>query len=75
MSRTMVTSCGGDPTVRETVRVTLWWKESLFGGFDRGLPDEIRFVLRGRMRIFFVEERQRFDWRNIERNVIKRIKG
>lgn len=26
VSRTMVTFCGGVPTVRETVRVTLWWK-------------------------------------------------
>lgn len=29
MSSTMVTFCGGEPTERETVKETLWRKESL----------------------------------------------
>lgn len=29
VSRTMVTFCGGEPNVSETVKVTLCWKESL----------------------------------------------
>lgn len=29
VSRTMVTLCGGEPTVSETVSVTLCWNESL----------------------------------------------
>jgi len=32
VSRTMVTFCGGEPTVSETVSVTLCWKESLREG-------------------------------------------
>ncbi|KAE8714822.1 hypothetical protein F3Y22_tig00110187pilonHSYRG00091 [Hibiscus syriacus] len=29
VSRIMVTFCGGEPTDKETVKVTLWWKPSL----------------------------------------------
>lgn len=35
VSRTMVTCCGGEPTLRVTVRETLWWKESLLGDLGR----------------------------------------
>lgn len=49
VSSTIVTCCGGDPTVSETVRETLWWKESLFGALGRD-PDGINFVLRGKSR-------------------------
>lgn len=47
VSRTMVTFCGGEPTVSETVSVTLWWNESLREGV-------CVCVLRGRRRGFCV---------------------
>lgn len=37
VSRTMVTLCGGEPTVSETVKVTLCWKESLREEEEEGL--------------------------------------
>lgn len=44
----MVTCCGGDPTDRETVRETLWWKATLLGGFGME-QDDIFLALRGRI--------------------------
>jgi len=38
VSRTMVTFCGGEPSVSETVNVTLCWKESLC---EEGFGSEI----------------------------------
>lgn len=46
MSRTMVTVCGGEPTVSETVKDTLWWKESLLEGLGTD-PEGRTCVLRG----------------------------
>lgn len=45
----MVTFCEGVPTARETVRVTLWVKGSLFGALGRD-PVEISWVFRGKTR-------------------------
>jgi hypothetical protein len=39
------------PTVIETVRLTLWWKRSLFGGLGR-YPDGITCDLSGKVSIF-----------------------
>ena len=50
VSRTMVTFCGGEPTVSETVRDTLWWNESLFGGFGID-PDDIAWALIGNITV------------------------
>lgn len=46
VSSTIVTFCGGVPTERETVRVTLWVNGSLFGDEN---PDEICWVFRGKI--------------------------
>lgn len=48
VSRTMVTFCGGEPTERETVKVTLWWKESLF---EEGLGAGSVWVFKGKNRV------------------------
>ncbi|PON61003.1 LOW QUALITY PROTEIN: hypothetical protein TorRG33x02_283130 [Trema orientale] len=60
VSRTMVTVCGGDPTVNETVNVTLWRKESLLEGFGAD-PDcgGGAWSFNGRMRVLVEEEEQR----------------
>lgn len=44
VSSTMMTGCGGDPTVSLTVRVTLWLNESFLGG-----PGAICWILRGKI--------------------------
>lgn len=48
VSSTMMAGCGGVPAETETVRETLWWKESLFGGRGRDW-EGICLALRGRM--------------------------
>jgi hypothetical protein len=58
VSRTMVTLCGGEPTVSETVKVTLWRKESLFEGFGSDPPCGSVWVLRGNISAFCVAERE-----------------
>ncbi|KAL9332531.1 hypothetical protein ACSQ67_002141 [Phaseolus vulgaris] len=52
VSRTMVTLCGGVPTVSETVKVTLWWNESLReeGVGTETNPCESVWDIRGNMR-------------------------
>lgn len=50
VSRTMVTFCGGVPTERETVRVTLWVKGSLFEALGRDTV-ESSCVFRGKISI------------------------
>lgn len=55
VSMTIVTFCGGVPTVRETVRLTLCRKGSLSG--DRGTDSGgITWVLRGKIRAGFNEK-------------------
>jgi hypothetical protein len=54
----MVTLCGGEPTVSETVKVTLWRKESLFEGFGSDPPCGSVWVLRGNISAFCVAERE-----------------
>jgi hypothetical protein len=53
----METFCGGVPTVRETIRLTLWWKGSLFGDLGTD-PEGITWVLSGRISIFGEEDKQ-----------------
>lgn len=67
VSRTMVTCCGGEPTDNRTVRDTLCWKESLFGG--RGIePGGICWALRGKITVLGMELRVRFtNWESIVR--------
>lgn len=55
VSMTIVTFCGGVPTVSETVRLTLCRKGSLSGDL-RTDPGGITWVLRGRIRAGFSEE-------------------
>lgn len=51
VSRTMVTLCGGVPTVSETVNVTLWRNKSLRGEANcETRPCGSVWVLRGNMR-------------------------
>lgn len=57
VSITMETFCGGVPTVRDTVRLTLWWKGSLFGDLGTD-PEGITWVLSGRISIFGEEDKQ-----------------
>lgn len=74
MSRTMVTLCGGVPTVSETVKVTLWRKESLFEGFgaDPPIPCGIVWVLRGNISVFCIAERVYWGWFMMKKRVISR---
>lgn len=46
--------------MRETVRLTLWWKESLPGDLGTTNPDETIWVLSGK-RSVFGEEKQGWD--------------
>ena len=64
VSRTMVTLCGGEPTVSVTVKVTLWWKEILLVGFSRfgAKPCGSVWVLRGNMSVFCVAQRETWVW-------------
>ncbi|PON45808.1 hypothetical protein PanWU01x14_255890 [Parasponia andersonii] len=59
VSRTMVTVCGGDPMVNETVNVTLWRKESLLEGFGAD-PDcgGGAWSFSGRMRVLVEGEEE-----------------
>lgn len=54
VSRTMVTFCGGVPTERDIVRVTLCLNGSLFGALGKD-PNGISWVLRGKTSICVVE--------------------
>lgn len=55
MSMTIETFCGGVPTVRETVRVTLWRKGSLLGDLGTYI-DGVNWVLRGNTRVSVLEK-------------------
>lgn len=63
VSRTMVTVCGGEPRVRETVKVTLWRKASSFEGFGGDPPCGSVWVLRGNISAFCIAaEREYWGW-------------
>lgn len=53
VSRTIVTFCGGEPTDKDTVKVTLWWNGSLFGDLGND-PVGISWVFKGKTSIWLV---------------------
>lgn len=63
VSSTMTTCCGGDPIERETVSETLWWKATLFGGFEAEI-DGVFLAMRGRINECLVA----IDWMNKTEN-------
>ncbi|GER28589.1 mannose-binding lectin superfamily protein [Striga asiatica] len=74
VSSTMVTFCGGVPTDRETVRVTLWVNWSLFG-ISRVLRGRARVLLRGLRWVDFGTKKGSVDektgWVSSTKNVVE----
>ena len=70
VSRTMVTLCGGEPTVSVTVKVTLWWKEILFEGFETN-PCGGVWILSGNMSVFCVAQSEFWVWFIINKRIIR----
>jgi len=70
----MVTLCGGVPTVSETVKVTLWWNESLReeGVGTETNPCESVWDIRGNMRGPWGEEVVVWIWIKTVKRVIVR---
>lgn len=59
VSRTKVAFCGGVPTERDTVKVTLWWKRSLLGALLGREEGGMAWVFRGKIRGALEWERER----------------
>ncbi len=70
VSRTMVTLCGGEPMVSVTVKVTLWWKEILFEGFETN-PCGSVWILSGNMSVFCVAQSEFWVWFIINKRIIR----